>query len=51
MRNSFRDYDTFSDEEKAIAEYNMKLKDLQDLGAIGDELKKIQGETRRSLRN
>ena len=51
MRSSFRDYDTFSDEEKAVAEYNMKLKDLQDLGAIGDELKKIQGETRRSIRN
>ncbi len=50
MRNLFRDYDTFSDEEKIVAEYNMKLKDLQDLGAIGDELKKIQGETRRSLR-
>ena len=51
MRSTFRDYDTFSDEEKIVAEYNMKLKDLQDLGAIGDELKKIQGETRRSIRN
>ena len=51
MRSQFRDYDTFSDEEKAIAEYNMKLRDLQNLGVIGDELKKIQGETRRSIRN
>ena len=39
MNSTFRDYDTFSDEESVVAEYNMRLKDLQDLGGIGAELK------------
>jgi len=50
-RNIFKDYDTFTDEEKAVAEYNLKIRDLQELGGIGEELKKAQGAMRRDLRN
>jgi len=51
MDNTFRDYDTFSDEEKVVAEYNMRLKDLQDLGGIGEVLKSQEAKFRSSLRN
>ena len=50
-RSIFKDYDTFTDEEKAVAEYNLKIRDLQELGGIGEELKKAQGAMRRDLRN
>ena len=51
MNSTFRDYDTFSDEEKVVAEYNMRLKDLQDLGGIGEILKSEEAKFRSSLRN
>ena len=51
MKNIFNDYDTFTEEEKAVAIYNMKLKDLQELGLIGDKIKQAQGKFRRDLKN
>ena len=51
MRNIFNDYDTFTEDEKAVAIYNMKLKDLQELGLIGEKIKQTQGKFRRDLKN
>ena len=51
IKSIFRDYDTFNEEEKAIADYNLRILDLNTLGAIGEELKKTQGQLRRRLKN
>jgi len=51
LKNVFRDYETFTDEEKVVAKHNLKLRDLQALTEIGVIEKEAQGEFRRSIKN